>query len=206
MIPLIIIVVTCIVSIIVFSSKQLSDKYSFSPYMVVHHKQWYRVLTHGFLHADWIHLIVNMFVFYSFGQAVMYYFKELEFIGTIKSAEFHFVFLYIAAIAVSILTTLKKHKDNYSYHAVGASGAVSAMVFTSIFFNPWSNIAIYGIINVPGIFLGIGYLIYSQFMSKKGIDNINHDAHFLGAVFGFIYPLFINPKLINHFISQLINL
>jgi membrane associated rhomboid family serine protease len=86
---------------------------------------------------------------------------------------------------------------------VGASGAVSAVVFTSIFFRPLDNLYIMGILPIPAIIFGVAYLVYSHYMSKMSSDNINHDAHFIGAVFGFIYPLLLDPKLFKVFLNQL---
>ncbi|MDY0253522.1 MAG: rhomboid family intramembrane serine protease [Tenuifilaceae bacterium] len=198
-----IIAITGIVSFLAFSNKELMGKLLLSPYQVKHRKQWYRVLSHALVHADFMHLLINMIVFLSFGLAVESIFKQLEQQGVIGNATLHFLTLYMGGVVISCLTTLGKHKDNYYYQAVGASGAVSAVVFTSIFFRPLDNLYIMGILPVPAIIFGVAYLVYSHYMSRKTIDNINHDAHFIGAVFGFIYPLLIDPKLIRVFLSQL---
>ncbi|MDD3893309.1 MAG: rhomboid family intramembrane serine protease, partial [Bacteroidales bacterium] len=168
-----------------------------------HKKQWYRLITHAFVHADYMHLFINMLVFLSFGIVVEKMFGELKLIGIISNPTFHFVTLYLGGTIIASLTTLKKHKDNYYYNSVGASGAVSAIVFTSIFFQPLSNLYLMGIIPIPAIVFGVVYLVYSNYMSRKSTDNINHDAHFIGAVFGFIYPLLIDPKLFKIFLNQL---
>jgi membrane associated rhomboid family serine protease len=106
---------------------------------------------------------------------------------------------------VASLVSLFRHKDDVWYNAVGASGAVSAIIFFFIFFNPWELIYFYGIIPVPGIIMGVLYLAYSQFMSKREADNINHDAHLTGALFGFLFPLLIDYRLIHYFITQLMS-
>jgi membrane associated rhomboid family serine protease len=107
------------------------------------------------------------------------------------------------AIVVASLTSLFRHKDDPWYNAVGASGAVSAMLFFFIFFNPWELLYFYGILPVPGIVMGVIYLIYSHYMSRKEDDNVNHDAHIAGAVFGFVFPLFIDFSLIHYFFERL---
>jgi membrane associated rhomboid family serine protease len=178
-------------------------KLQFNPYSTYHQKQWYRLITHAFVHADYMHLFINMIVLLSFGTAVERMFGELKGLGLISSPTLHFVILYVGGTIIASLTTLKKQKDNYYYNSVGASGAVSAIVFTSIFFQPLSNLYLMGIIPIPAIVFGVAYLIYSHYMSRKSIDNINHDAHFVGAVFGFFYPLLIDPKLFKIFLNQL---
>ena len=199
----IIILITAVVSFLAFSNAALMEKLLLSPYRIVSNKQWYRIITHALVHADFMHLLINMIVLFSFGMAVESLFKQLQLQGVISSASFHFGLLYIGGAIISCLTTLRKHRNNYNYSAVGASGAVSAVVFASIFFRPLSKLYLMGILPIPAIIFGVAYLIYSQYMSKKSIGNINHDAHFVGAVFGFIYPLLINPSLIKVFFNQL---
>ncbi|MDY0198152.1 MAG: rhomboid family intramembrane serine protease [Tenuifilaceae bacterium] len=198
-----IIVITAIISIMSFNNRTLMVKLQFNPYSTYHQKQWYRLITHAFVHADYMHLFINMIVLLSFGTAVERMFGELKGLGLISSPTLHFVILYVGGTIIASLTTLKKQKDNYYYNSVGASGAVSAIVFTSIFFQPLSNLYLMGIIPIPAIVFGVAYLIYSHYMSRKSIDNINHDAHFVGAVFGFFYPLLIDPKLFKIFLNQL---
>ena len=192
--------VTCLVSILAFNNDQLFSKFQFNPYQVYHRKQYYRLLSHGFIHADWMHLIVNMIVLYFFGTRV-----EFDFVSNIGTAGIAwYTFMYLAAIVFASVTTLKKHKDNPLYNSVGASGAVSAVLFCSIFFDPWRRIYLNFFIPIPAIIFGVGYLIYSQYMSRRNIDNINHDAHFIGAVFGFLFPLLIKLDFIHIFIDRLL--
>jgi len=171
--------------------------------MVVYRRQWYRLFSHGFIHADWIHLIVNMIVLYSFGTVAESVFDELSVQGIISHPKLIFILMYISSVAISSLFTLIKEKDNISYASVGASGAVSTVVFLTIFFFPIQKIYFYAIIPMPGILFGILYLIYSQYMSMRSNDNINHDAHFIGALYGLVFPLFIEPDLIFHFADQI---
>jgi len=162
------------------------------------------MFTHGFIHADWLHLIINMFVLFSFGEAVEYKFKELANQDIIRFPQLTFLLFYCGGIIVSSTTTLWKQRDNAMYESVGASGAVSAIVFAGIFFEPLRKIYVYGLIGFPGILIGVLYLIYSYYMSRKGKDNINHDAHFIGAVYGFLFPLLVDHRLLKLFLNQLL--
>jgi len=200
---LFIVIVTAAISILAFSNQQIMDKLLFSPFKTVHNKEWHRLLTHGFVHADYMHLFINMFVLMSFGAAVEDIFGSLKLNGIINNATLNFCLLYFGGIVIASLTTLKKYKDNSYYQSVGASGAVSAVVFTYIFFDPLSKLLFMFIIPIPAIVFGILYLAYSHYMSKKEGDFINHDAHFVGSVFGFIYPLLIDPKLFLIFLNKL---
>lgn len=202
---ILLIVITSIISIAAFNRRELFDKLQLNPYAVWHKKEWYRIISHGFLHADWVHLFINMFVLFSFGNAVENIFKQLAVEGIIKSPTLTYVLLYFASMIFATLTTIKKQKDNSRYNSIGASGAVSAVVFTSIFFQPLAKLYFYAVIPIPGIVFGVLYLGYSQYMSRRGSDNINHDAHFIGAVFGLLFPVVLEPKLIYVFLGQLFN-
>lgn len=200
---LIIIAITAVVSYLAFSNGMLMHRLQFNPYYTYHRKQWYRLVSHVLVHADFMHLLINMIVLWSFGEAVEGIFKHLSYINLISNPRGHFIILYLGGTIIASLPTLKKQKDNYYYNSVGASGGVSAVVFASIFFQPLSNLYLMGIIPIPAIIFGAAYLIYSHHMSKKSSDNINHSAHFTGAVFGLLYPILINPKLVFIFIQQL---
>ncbi len=202
-ITIIIIVITVAISYWALTNRDIFDKLSLMPYRTVHKKEYYRIVTHAFLHADYLHLGVNMFVLYSFGNFVEHVFAQLQEQGMIGSAVVSYLTLYIGGIVIATLTTIQKHKDNPYYISIGASGAVSAVVFASIFFAPLQMLSLFFIIPIPAIVFGILYLAYSSYMSKKSNDNINHDAHFAGAVFGFALPMLINPKLLAIFIAGL---
>ena len=182
-----------------FRKPDLFYKLQLNPWQVVHQKDYHRVITHALLHADWAHLIINMIVFFSFGEGLLGYFRI--YFG--KLASVIFLALYVFAIIVSSIYSILKNKDNSSYNAIGASGAVSAVVFASIFFDPWHKIGLYGIIPIPGILFALLYLAYSYYMGKKSYDNIGHDSHFWGAVFGLIFPIIIQPSLFHVFINNL---
>ncbi len=201
MISLIIVLITIGISVYAFYNPGLTNKLNFKPNLVFHNFQVHRLITHALVHADWMHLLVNMYVLYVFGGVVEQYFAI--FFG--MNAELHFIQLYIGSLIFSSGYSLFKHKNNYYYSAVGASGAVMAVVFTSIFFDPWNMLYFFGIIPIPGIVFGGLYLAYSFYMNKKGTDNIGHDAHLLGAIFGFLYPILVEPPLLKHFIETLLN-
>lgn len=203
MITLIIVIATSLFSYLGFQRPELMSRYDFSPYRITHRNEYYRFFSHAFLHADWIHLIINMLVFYSFGRYVEGNFNHLARTGYINSGEFNFILLYVSSIIISGISTFLKRRNDPYYVAVGASGAVSAILFTSIFFSPLEKVYLYGLLPLPGIVFGILYLAYSSYMSKKAKDNINHDAHFWGAVFGLIYPVLMEPSLFTGFLTQL---
>jgi membrane associated rhomboid family serine protease len=197
-----IIVITGLISVYAFQQPEIMYRYNFSPYQIIKRKQFYRLITHSVLHVDWMHLIVNMLVLYSFAIPLRFFFNL--FFSFIPSSLLILLFYVLAVIASSIVSLLK-HKENPNYSAVGASGAVSAVVFACIFFAPLEEILFFGVIPIPGILFGIGYLWYSWHMGKKNVDNIGHDAHFYGAVFGFVFPLILRPELMQQFVYQLIN-
>ena len=198
MITYAILIVTVVVSIACFSNDSLFNKLSYSPYRMIHSKEWYRIISHGFVHADWVHLFVNMFTFLSFGQYVESAFRYLGFSGG------SFLLLYFGGMIAASLYDLWKYRDNRYYTSIGASGAVSAVLFTAIFLNPWDKIYLFAAIPIPGIVFGFVYLWYCQYMAKRGGDNINHNAHFYGAVYGFIFPILLEPGLLQIFIQQLL--
>jgi membrane associated rhomboid family serine protease len=170
--------------------------------MVAQKKDYVRIFSHALLHADWMHLIVNMFVLYMFGNIVERYFSVLF----PQLGKFLFMVMYIAAVPVSTIPSLMKHRNDQTYNSVGASGAVSAILFASILFEPTSRIGFLFLpIPIPAPVFGIIYLAYSWYMSKKGIDNIGHDAHFAGSVFGFLFPLILQPMLILRFFDLIFN-
>lgn len=200
MVVYLIILITFIVSIVAFNDSSLFDKLRFNAFDIKYNKQPWRFLTYGFLHVDWMHLLVNMFVLYSFGELVFTYFKI--FFGL--KATFYFIILYAGGIVFATIADFKRYKDNVSYNAVGASGAVSAVVFSSIILHPSGSMYLLFIpFAIPSVIFGIIYLIYSAKMAKKANDNIGHSAHFWGALFGIIYTIVLNPNLANRFLDEL---
>lgn len=190
--------ITVFVSYLCFQNRELMHKLQFNAAQIIHDKEYYRLVSHAFIHANWTHLGVNMLVLYFFGRNINEYFNVL--FGSKSTA--YFLLLYFGGILASNLWSLIKHKDDYYYNAVGASGAVSAVLFASIFFDPWGLLYFYFAIPIPGIIFAIGYLAYSYWMSKRQKDNVAHDAHMLGAVFGFVFPILLKPELFNIFVKN----
>ena len=196
-----IIVITSLVSILCFTGTLPFDRLKFSAYDIWHRRKWYRMLSYGLVHGGWGHLLFNMLTLYFFGEVVEKYFGAAfgEPVGVIL----YFV-LYVSAIAVSTIGDLVKYRDDPYYSAVGASGAVSAILFASILFEPKMGIYMYFIaIPIPGYIFAPLYLLYCWWAARKNADNIGHSAHFWGAVYGLVFPLLLRPDLIVHFLSRL---
>jgi membrane associated rhomboid family serine protease len=191
--------ITSVVSVIAFYNKELMYRFIFNPYMVSERGQWYRFFSSGFIHADWIHLLINMIVLWSFGSVVENYYAAIF----EEKATFYFIMLYFGGLLISITPSYKRHRHNAGYNALGASGAVSAILFSAILFQPLQKIYLYGIIGLPGILVGVAYLLYSYYMDKRGGDNVNHDAHFWGAVYGVLFTIAMKPSIALFFIDQL---
>jgi membrane associated rhomboid family serine protease len=196
--------VTVGISIAAFNDPKISNQLILHPYTVTRQNQWYRIVTHAFIHADWMHLIFNMIALWSFGAVVFNALGNKEDFPALHFPALHFFAMYFGAIVFSSISDVVKQKDNQYYASLGASGAVSAVIFFSILLNPWTLIYVF-FIPCPGIVFGVLYLVYSNYMSKRGGDRINHDAHFYGAIFGILYPLFVNPAIYSHFLSALLN-
>lgn len=192
--------ITAITSILAFNRYEMLDRWMFMPYRIRHRGEWDRFILSGFIHKDYVHLLFNMFTFYFFGRVVElflgYTFGPL--VGGIL-----FVTFYLLGIIISDIPTYRKHQDDSYYRALGASGGTSATVFASIVIMPLSDICLFGIICLPGFILGILFLIYSYYQGKKGQDNINHDAHLYGAIFGIVSILIISPNSGLRFVEQI---
>lgn len=201
-ITFIIILATAAVSIPAFNNRTLFYKLDFSPFIVEKNKEWYRFITHAFLHADWMHLIFNMLVLFFFGDVTQQHFEA--YVGL--KGIFYYIILYFGGIAIAVLPTYKKNKDNPSYHSVGASGAVSAVLFSSVIFSPSRSICLWGVLCFPGIVWAIIYLVYSYVQSKREGGYINHDAHFWGAIFGIVFTFLMIPQSFTAFINEILAL
>lgn len=199
-ITLIIIIFTVAVSLYASENEEIKRKLLFNPYQVLNHNQHYRALTHAFIHADLMHLGINMFVLYFFGQNVEHYF-QMEYPEMAKT---YFILLYVGGIIFATFPALYKHKDNPGYNSLGASGAVSAVLFSAIITEPSSKIYLYAFIEMPAILFGVLYIGYEMYMNNKGRTNIAHDAHLLGAVFGIIFTIILSPSnVISNFIQEI---
>ncbi|MGV3545852.1 MAG: rhomboid family intramembrane serine protease [Pedobacter sp.] len=187
----IIFVFTLITSIYAFNNTDLFGKFMLHPYSVAKGSRLYTFITSGLIHADWMHLFFNMFTFFFFA------FQLEAIIG-----HWQFAVLYIVSLIVSDIPTAIRHKDDYRYSSLGASGAISAVLFSYILFKPLSLIGVM-FIPMPAIVFGVLYLIYCVYMSKNSRDSINHDAHFFGALSGLILTVIFIPGVIPHFVSEL---
>lgn len=207
-ITLSIIIITSLVSFTAFSNEKLMDSLIFYPPAITHQKQWYRFFSNGLLHADMSHLIFNMFALYLFGGKVEAAF--LDIFG--EKGKLIYLLMYILALAFCLLPTYSKNKENYHYKSLGASGAVSAVIFASILLDPLMGIGMMFIpVYVAGFIFGFLYLAISSWLDKRGQGNINHSAHIFGALFGIgfliiICKLFSSFPVLQHFIGQISNM
>lgn len=197
MITYIIIAITVICSYAAFQNESLISKCIFYPVGMQQYNQWWRFITHGFVHADMHHLVFNMLSLFFFGRMVENYFQ------TIFENQMVFPLFYISALIFSSIPSFFKHKSNQHYRSLGASGAVSAVLMASVLFDPWATILLKFIIPIPAILFAIGYIAYSAYMDKRNMDNIGHDAHLYGALYGFLFPLLFKSGLFMYFIHQL---
>ncbi len=186
---LLIIIVTAGISVLCFRDRRLFDRLALKPYYIVHRRQWDRMVSHGFVHGDWTHLLVNMFVFWSFGEFVLRVFEYQAETGVSFGANARFILLYFGGIIAASVYDVIKYRNNPYYTSIGASGAVSAVVFTSVFISPLSKIYLMGILPMPGILFGLLYIAYETYSARKGQGRINHHAHIFGAVYGFLFPV-----------------
>ena len=199
MLTLIIIGITCLVSVSAFTNRELFSKMLFNPSIIHSNKQWYRFLTHALLHSDWMHLAMNMYVLYMFGAMVEDIFTDA--FGATRG-EIYFFLLYFSSIFCSVIPSYEKHKNDYYYNAVGASGAVSAVVFSSILLNPWMNLSLMFLpIPIPAPIFGVLYLLYCRYAAGHARDNVAHDVHYWGSLFGAVFTIIILPSSVPQFID-----
>jgi len=191
---------TALISIIAFNNPELFNKLKFNAWLIRHKKESWRFFSYALIHSGWIHLFINMYVLYSFGGIV-----EKSFSAQFGlKGELYYILLYVGGIIFSTLLDFRKHKDDPYYNAVGASGAVSAVVFSSILLYPGGGIYIFPIpFAFPSWAFAILYLAYSAYMGRRGGDNIGHNAHFWGAIFGIVFTVILIPGIIQNFIEQL---
>jgi membrane associated rhomboid family serine protease len=196
-ITIVIVAATCLVSWLAFNNRQLLDRLILWPPAVDRSRQYDRLVTHGFIHADLGHLLFNMITLFFFGRPVEQVFVER--IGALG-----FVLFYLSAIVVAILPTYMKHRHDAQYRSLGASGAVSAVLFAFILMAPWTGIYIFFIpIPIPAILYAVFYVGYSIWMDGRGTDNVNHSAHLWGAGYGVMFALVREPALFRHFLAEL---
>ena len=194
-ITLSIILLTSVISFTGFSNQKVLDDLIFYPPAISNRNQWYRFITSGLIHADIMHLLFNMYSFYLFGDLV-----ERTFVQVFgDSGKIIYLLLYIISLIVCLLPTYFNNQNNYHYRSLGASGAVSAVIFAGIFLYPTMGMGIFPIpLHIPGFVFGPLYLILSAYLAKKGHGNINHSAHIWGAIFGIVF-LIITTSFLSKF-------
>jgi membrane associated rhomboid family serine protease len=187
-----IVIATVLFSMYCFQNPYIMEKYSFKPYRIHRYGEYYRFITHGFVHADPIHLLFNMMSLFFVKDATETIFSP-----------FLIVFYFLALIASS-LPDYFMNKNNPYYDAIGASGAVAASLFALVLFDPWGDIRLFFVIKVYFILFAVFYIGYSYYMGKQGRDNIGHRAHLSGAIFGIIATILYRPESIQIFIQSLL--
>ena len=197
----IIIIVTSLISYASFKNEKLKNELLFSPFEYSNKKKWWIILTHGFIHADFLHLFFNMYVLYIFGPSLESYFESSSEIGWV-----YFISFYLLGIIFSTLPSIFKHNNNPNYRSLGASGAVSSVVFAYIIIFPLREL---GLLLIPGVFLpgfifGVLYLVAEHYLSKKQYSNIAHDAHISGSVFGIFFILAYDYKNLLIFFEKVV--
>ncbi len=191
---------TIVTSIYAFSNHQIFGKFMLHPYSVSRGQRLYTLLTSGLIHRDWGHLLFNMLTFYFFGFSL-----EALLAGLSAWGHMQFTVIYILGLVLSDIGTVFKQKNNTSYYSLGASGAICAVLFSFILFDPKMMLGIFMVIPMPAWLFGILFLGYCVWASKNARDGINHDAHFYGALFGIIITVIFYPWIIQHFISRFIS-
>lgn len=196
----VIVAITVATSVIAFSNPADKEKMLFAPYVVKRNKEYYRFISSGLIHGDWIHLFFNMFTFYSFGNIVELYYKDI--FGGLGWLVY--LVLYFGGMIASETITYKTHQDNPLYRNLGASGAVSSVLFSFILFNPWAKLYLFFMpIGIPAVILGVAYMAYSYYASQRVQDGIAHDVHLYGAFFGLLFTIVMKPAVLVSFIQQL---
>ncbi|MBK6364181.1 MAG: rhomboid family intramembrane serine protease [Saprospiraceae bacterium] len=201
-ITLLIIIFTCLVSLAAFNNQDFFNKLKHHPVSEYRHKEYYRMLTSGFLHGDYLHLFLNMFVLYEFGKYVESF--VVSQFDNLMIGRVMFIVIYLFIIVAADIPTFLKHKTNPYFASIGASGAVAGILFMYIMLNPWAMLGLFAIIPVPAILFGGLYLWYSSWASKNSHDLVDHDAHFFGAVTGMIILVAIQPSVFGIFIQEVI--
>ncbi len=194
----IIVAITAIISFMAFKDRNLFTKLMFYPSGMRQPSEYYRFISSGFIHADETHLIFNMIALYSIGSFVEGMFAGMGF-------HFYYLFLYLSGIIVASIPAFIKHRNDPRYSAIGASGGVSAVMFSMVYLAPWQQFRIMFILPMWSILFAVLYLAYSAYMAKQQRDNIGHDAHFWGGVYGFVFTFAIDPTHGDIFLQQLLH-
>lgn len=189
---------TVVTSVYAFSNPSVYGRFMLHPYSVSRKHNVFTILTSGLIHKDWMHLLFNMFTFFFFGFPL-----ERILSGLSRWGHLQFLLIYLLALVLSDISTIVKERDNYHYHSLGASGAICAVLFSFILFNPTTSIFLFFIpIPIPAVIFGFLFLAYCAWAAKNSRDSINHDAHFYGALTGITLTIVLYPGVIGHFVAQ----
>jgi membrane associated rhomboid family serine protease len=194
-ITLVIIAITCIVSFMAFKNSRLMNDLILWPPAIARQREYHRLVTYGVVHADFGHLLFNMFTLFFFGRVMESFF-------TSRMGPFGFARFYIGGLVISLLPTYLKNRNNPDYRSLGASGAVSAVLFAFILLAPWSRIIVL-VIPMPAIIYAVLYTGYSIYMDRRGQGNVNHSAHLWGAAYGVAFTVLAEPRVLPHFLNAL---
>jgi membrane associated rhomboid family serine protease len=194
-----------IFSVYCFNDRKAMQKYLFHPYSIKRKGEHYRFLTHAFIHGDYMHLAFNCLALYSFGQALENHFFPQLF-GE-KAGKIYYVLLFTGGIYAASLTEYFRNKNNPDYSSLGASGAISSILFCFIMLSPLSRIMLF-FIPIQGwlagaLLLGVSYYLIRRKKTSSYTDNISHESHFWGAMFGMVFILVLKPALLKIFIAQI---
>jgi membrane associated rhomboid family serine protease len=196
-VTLVIVALTTVISFAAFSNPRLLERMVLWPPAIGRWRQYDRLLTCGFVHADFAHLLFNMFTFFSFGA-------YMERLLTPRIGSLGYALFYAAGIVISALPSYLRHRDDANYRSLGASGAVSAVLFAFILIKPWSMILLFAF-PVPAIVFAIAYLAYTIYMDRRQADRVNHSAHLWGAIYGILFMVALEPRLVALFFAQLLH-
>ncbi|MCT4582452.1 MAG: rhomboid family intramembrane serine protease [Flavobacteriales bacterium] len=200
-VTLVIVAITVLVSLAAFNNQDLTNQLIFSPYQAKHQNEWWRAITHGFIHADHMHLFFNMYVLYNFGDLIE---QTLIYIYGSTTGMLYFVGMYVGGLLFATLPSMRKHSDNPMYRSLGASGAVSTVLFAFIIYYPSEKLSLLFIpIGIPAYIFGALYLAFETYSNKNGRTNIAHDAHIAGALFGVLYVIVLDFDNLARFVSQI---
>lgn len=184
-----------------------------NPYLAKHNKQYYRIFTHALIHADFIHLLFNMYIFYMFGQMLEPVFtNEVAFRNAFPNTEywgssmgyFYYILLYVGAVVFATLPAFRKQSDNPNYNSLGASGAVSAILMVFIVFYPTMTLLFFFIIPMPAFLAGVVFFVAEYYMNKSRMTNIAHDAHIWGGIFGLAFITLVKPQVWVNFAQRVL--
>jgi len=195
LITLAILAVTCVVSFMALNNGKLMNDLLLWPPAIQRSREYYRLVTYGLVHADFGHLLFNMLTLFFFGRIMEGFF-------TARLGSLGFLLFYMGGLVVSILPTYLKNRTNPNYRSLGASGAVSAVLFAFVLLAPWARIYVF-VVPLPAIIYAVLYTAYSIYMDKRGQDNVNHSAHLWGGAYGVAFTVLMNPAMLSHFLYAL---